>query len=283
MPGPALTTYRSLRGTLLAIIGCLLVAVVAETIRTGSVQDSISAYYYTAAGRIFVAATAAMGVCLVALRGYTDAEDVFLNLAGISAPMIGFVPTPREGVVPDQVTIAVSTLTYLSVLALGSIAVLISGLVRRRRPGRRWPSGWGWFGFVTTWLATIVGVAWVLIDKATFADHAHLMAAGVTFGCTAVLVLLNTDWGARTLGRAKHSRTRFELSYWIVFALMIASTIAWVVLDYVVDIDWPYVFLCQEVALLLLFVAFWILQTIDLDASRDSMSAHRVTTIAGTD
>ncbi|MGN6415164.1 MAG: hypothetical protein ACTHL4_14505, partial [Flexivirga sp.] len=87
------TTYRYLRFCLLALLLALTIALGIETVR-GGWQTSISAYYYTPAGPVFVAVLASVGVCLVALRGYTDAENVCLDLAGISAPMVAFVPTP---------------------------------------------------------------------------------------------------------------------------------------------------------------------------------------------
>ena len=35
-----------------------------------------------------------MGVCLVALKGNTDGEDVLMNLAGMLAAGVAFIPTP---------------------------------------------------------------------------------------------------------------------------------------------------------------------------------------------
>ncbi|MGA4863697.1 hypothetical protein ACPB9J_13740 [Streptomyces lavendulocolor] len=60
-------------------------------------QPSISAYYYTPVQLFFVGALVAIGVSLIALKGSTELEDVFLNFAGILAPVVAFVPTPNFG------------------------------------------------------------------------------------------------------------------------------------------------------------------------------------------
>jgi hypothetical protein len=61
----------------------------------GCFQTSISAYYYTPVHGIFIGALVAVGTCLICLRGNTDAEDILLNLAGMFAPVVALVPTPR--------------------------------------------------------------------------------------------------------------------------------------------------------------------------------------------
>ena len=63
----------------------------------GCLQPSISAYYYTPVGAVFIGVLVTMGVCLVALKGNTDGEDVLMNLAGMLAPGVAFIPTPDAG------------------------------------------------------------------------------------------------------------------------------------------------------------------------------------------
>ncbi len=43
---------------------------------------------------VFIGVLVTMGVCLVALKGNTDGEDVLMNLAGMLAPGVAFIPTP---------------------------------------------------------------------------------------------------------------------------------------------------------------------------------------------
>ncbi|WGL51016.1 hypothetical protein P5P86_13700 [Nocardioides sp. BP30] len=261
------TTYRYVRFALLALLLALTVSVGAETVRSGW-QTSLSAYYYTAAGPVFVGALTAVGVCLIALRGFTDAEDVLLNLAGISAPMVAFVPTPEAGRHPDVAAVENSALTFLAVLALGYVVVLVVGL-RRRAEG--WPTRWGLFGLIATALAWVVGIAWILLDRRSFAAHAHALAAVATFVPFAGVVVLNTDWGVRVLAGAREpSRTRFDAAYWGIGAGMVVAVLVFAGLH-----AWTYALLGLETALLALFGAFWVLQTIDLfDADRDLARCH---------
>lgn len=88
-------TYRNLRVVMLGALVALAAAVVYQTAQQHSLLDSISAYYYTPAQSIFVGALIGLGLAMIALRGTNDAEDVLLNLAGIAAPVIALVPTPR--------------------------------------------------------------------------------------------------------------------------------------------------------------------------------------------
>jgi hypothetical protein len=89
------TSYRYLRTAMVGVLLCLGVSVLYETVRQGFVLSSISAYYYTPAQGVFVGALAAIGVCMIALQGTTQAEDVLLNIGGMFAPVVAFVPTAR--------------------------------------------------------------------------------------------------------------------------------------------------------------------------------------------
>lgn len=261
-----LTTYRYVRFGLLALLLTLAVSVGAETVRSGW-QTSLSGYYYTAAGPVFIAVLGAVGACLIALRGFTDAEDVCLNLSGISAPMVAFVPTPAAGHRPDVPAIVNNALSFLVVLAIGYVVVLVVALRRRHRP-----TPWGVVGLVATAAAWIVGMTWVLLDRTSFAAHAHALAAVFTFLPFAGVVVLNTDWGVRVLAReAEASRTRFDAAYWAIVAGMVAVTAAFGLLH-----AWAYAVLGVEVGLLALFAVFWVLQTIDLlEPERDLASVAR--------
>lgn len=263
------TTYRYVRFALLALLLTLAVSVGAETVRSGW-QTSLSGYYYTPAGPVFIAVLGAIGVCLIALRGFTDAEDVCLNLSGISAPMVAFVPTPAAGHRPDVTAIVNNALSFLVVLAIGYVVVLVVGLRRRRRVP--WPTRWGVVGLVATAAAWIVGVAWILLGRTSFAAHAHALAAVFTFLPFAGVVVLNTDWGVRVLARqAEASRTRFDAAYWAIVAGMVAVAVVVGALH-----TWSYAVLGIEVGLLALFAIFWVLQTIDLlDPERDLASVAR--------
>lgn len=261
--GPRVTTYRYVRWCLLALLLALAVAVGIETVEDGW-QWSISSYYYTPAGPIFIAVLASVGVCLIALRGFTDAENVCLNLAGISAPMVAFVPTPERNHAPDVAAITNSVTTFLSVLGVGYVVVLF--LVWRRARRGDPVSLWSKIGLLAVALAWLVGVVWLAADRDSFVIHAHTLAAIFVFLPFIGVVVLNTDWGVRVIAR-QHvpSRTRFDVAYWLVLAGMLCVGALFGILH-----AWRFAVLGVETGILLLFGVFWILQTIDLmDPRRD--------------
>jgi hypothetical protein len=91
------SSYTYLR---LAIVGLLLAlgaAVLYQTVRQGwTVLSSVSAYYYTLAQAIFVGALIGVGTCMIALRGWHDVDEIFLNLGGMCAMVVAIVPTARD-------------------------------------------------------------------------------------------------------------------------------------------------------------------------------------------
>jgi len=269
-----LATYRYVRLALLALLLMLATSLAAETIRSGW-ETSVSGYYYTASGPVFVAVLGAVGVCLIALRGFTDAENVCLNLAGISAPMVAFVPTPAAGHHPDVAAIVNNALSFLAVLAIGYVGVLVA-MMRRCRASEYSVSVWGLIGLASTAAAWVVGVVWILVDRTSFAAHAHALAAVFTFLPFGGVVVLNTDWGVRVLAQeADASRTRFDAAYWLVAGGMAAVAVVFG-LGLGALAHWRYALLGTEIGLLGLFAVFWVLQTIDLaDSERDLAAATR--------
>jgi len=267
---PEINTYRYVRFGLLALLLALAVGVGIETVRDGW-QGSISAYYYTPAGPVFIAVMASVGVCLVALQGFTDAENVCLNLAGISAPMVAFVPSPERGRSADVAAITNNAATYLSVLAVGYLVVL--GFVWHRLRNGGSLSSWGAIGLGSVALAWLVGVLWLISDRSTFVSHAHTLAATFTLLPFVFVVALNTDWGVRVIAREPlPSRTRFDRAYWLVLAGMLCVAIIFGLLH-----TWSYALLGLESGVLVLFATFWVLQTVDLmDPRRDELTSDSV-------
>jgi hypothetical protein len=98
-------SYRYLR---LAIVGTLLgltISLLLERGRTGCWQTSVSAYYYTPVHSMFIGTLVALAVCFIAIRGATEWEDVLLNVAGVMAAIVAFVPTEPSPNVCQQVTL----------------------------------------------------------------------------------------------------------------------------------------------------------------------------------
>ncbi len=85
-------TYRYLRIGIVGVVVALILATVFESMGATPWLGSISAYYYSPVGPLFAGALIMIGVCLVAIRGVNDAEDVVLNLTGMLAPVVALVP-----------------------------------------------------------------------------------------------------------------------------------------------------------------------------------------------
>lgn len=110
----ALKTYQYLR---LGMIGAVILLGVAlgyeivqatnvETLADPCAQTSISAYYYTPVGPVFIGCMFLVGLALIAYKGHYVREDLFLNVAGMLAPVVAVVPTTAVGfcysIVPDR-------------------------------------------------------------------------------------------------------------------------------------------------------------------------------------
>ena len=144
----AVKSYRYLRIALIVILLALICSVVLERINASCWEQSISAYYYTPVHSIFVGALVALGVCLIAIRGNTTAEDVLLNVAGVLAPIVAFVPTSRpQDTCTKNLFTGGDTLPYINnnlvALALALVAAVVIGAVTilRADKERRKPEG----------------------------------------------------------------------------------------------------------------------------------------------
>jgi hypothetical protein len=90
-------SYRYLRLAMVGLLACLAAAVLYQSWRQGwNFLGSVSAYYYTPAQAFFVAGLIGLGACMIALKGTTPIEDLFLNLGGVFAAIVALVPTGRD-------------------------------------------------------------------------------------------------------------------------------------------------------------------------------------------
>lgn len=81
---------------MLLIVLALAAALFKQWRTAGCAQGSISAYYYTPVGPLFIGGMVAIGVSLIVIKGATVVEDLCLSLAGMLAPIVAFVPTTYE-------------------------------------------------------------------------------------------------------------------------------------------------------------------------------------------
>jgi hypothetical protein len=289
-------TYRYLRSAMVALVLCLTVAVVHQSVKQGSILPSISAYYFTSAQAIFVGALIAIGVCMIAIRGTTDADDVLLNLGGMLAPVVAIVPTARMkdyrqivtacresgGAVladpgledvdcPSLQALADVTEANVANNMVALLAVAYAGLVaavlfarRDRLPIARFRVGFGIaVGIVV--LASFVFVRYPLL----FVDVAHYAAAIPMFGCIVVVVIINAlrHKGVVIRGPGLPSKMRQVATALLRspdgYALIALAMLTAVVVGGGLALAGTFedTIFWLEAALILLFGVFWVLQT----------------------
>ncbi len=61
-----------------------------------TIQDSISHYYYTASGDLFVGLLVAIALFLISYRGYDLIDNIITNGSGVCAIMVALLPTSRN-------------------------------------------------------------------------------------------------------------------------------------------------------------------------------------------
>lgn len=262
--GPEVRTYRYVRLAMVAVLLMLLVSVLIERVKTdpGCWQESISAYYYTPVHAVFVGALLAVAVCMVVLKGNTNLEDVLLNLGGMFAPVVAFVPTPGAGscwsvpVTPTDATPSIANNMW-GLFAAGGLGILISIWLWRtgewdRRQTRALLVSIGIF---------VIGLAWFIGLRSNFKANAHYVTAVLLFVMIIGVVFLN----ARQSRRSPVTERRIGLwaprLYYVIANLMavcvLLGFVGWLA-------DLKYVVLVVEAALILLFLAFWTIQTLEL-------------------
>ena len=269
-PMAAVKTYRYLRLAMIALVVGLFACVLYEHGRTptGCWQTSISAYYYTPVQGFLVAALVTIGVSLVALRGNTDWEDVLLNLAGVCAPVVAFVPYPSPGTCGSVLTDTKNRLAnidnnMLGLLVAGGLGLVVVGVlthlsVRSARPDR--PSPVALLGFWAIAVLFLAGTAVYVRDRTLLLTHGHDIAAVAMFGFIFVNVWLN----AAALHRANNAvaeRSILRNRYTVVGTLMVVAVVANVV-SHLAGFRWWV--LTLETSMIVLFAWFWVAQTIEL-------------------
>jgi len=122
-------TYKSLRKTI-GFIGILLpfVLMVGGFCQSVEFQASISDYYYTNMGDVFVGALCCVGLFLFFYAGYDKTDDILGNIAGIFAFGVAFFPTSQNDKVEIIGTIHIICATLLFIiLAVFSLVLFTKG------------------------------------------------------------------------------------------------------------------------------------------------------------
>jgi hypothetical protein len=118
---PLVLSYLQLRMAV-GIIGVALPLVLAVgkiLLQGPGIQCSISDYYYTDTGSIFVGSLCAIGVFLISCRGYDRKDEIGGSLAGIFAVGVALFPTTRDTCINPGITATgVAHLTFATLLFL---------------------------------------------------------------------------------------------------------------------------------------------------------------------
>ncbi len=262
-----LDTYRYLRGGMVVMVVMLAAGVVGVAIGSHCWQGSISAYYYTPAHSVFIAAVCAIGVLMIVYRGSTDTEDALLNLAGVMAFVVAFVPTGTPGQLCGQVgpwakqDAAITNNMWALIVALVFARMASWLLYRATGTGR--PRSVG--GDVTVWtLRALValGIVGFIFFRAVFDAQAHGVAAIVLFlaiiatvGITAFLV--------HQQAAGSRARQTFLRVYQVIAGLMVVTLALAIGVHLLVSV-WSHWVLALEAALIGEFALYWVVQTVEL-------------------
>jgi hypothetical protein len=252
-------TWRYLRVAIVVLAAGLVVAVGYQFFHGPHHRflTSISAYYYTPVHAYFVGALVSIGVCLFCVKGNTDGEDILLNLAGIFAPLVAFVPTPDKdhsaAVLFSDVDIKSSvTNNITALLVIGAIGLIaLAVMSRRHRPTALELIGYG--AAVVVWVATLL---WFEIDTDGFVHSAHFVSASLMFAC-----IIGVVWFNALSYKAKKEAPSLRNRY---LGIAIAMAVAVVAMLIAGCAGWDYWLLALESMLLSLFAGFWGTQTAEL-------------------
>ena len=264
-------TYRNLRVGIAGTVALIGISVGVTAANVG-ILPSISAYYYTPARNVFVGALVAAAIAIIALSG-RGIQRALLDAAGLFAPLVAVVPTPiRAGTVPGYenacgraascvpadavVDVDAGVATYLIAGAVTVVVALVGTLVAGGGAFSRSVSSLAVAGAVLLFVA----VSW-LFFRDVFVATAHLLSAVAFFGLIAVVAVANAfDRSPTTMPRQWRTAV-----YWIIAVAMavdIVVLVAVVVSGTTGSGAFPPVLVGEAIALLL-FAAFWVVQSVE--------------------
>jgi hypothetical protein len=254
-----LDTYRYLRGGMAVMIVLLGAAVLIERLRATCWQTTVSAYYFTSAHAVFIAALCAIGAMLIVYKGSSDTEDVLLNLAGILAFVVAMVPTSRPVMLCGGTRLDIGGQSAIA----NTWAVVIALVVSRAAswwmyhrtdtmPRRSALGTWAVWGQRVLLAAGVVTLAWA---PEWFRANAHGIAAVAMFASIILTVVI-------TAFVAGDDR-RYQVIYQAISVSMGLTLVATVCLHLILD-GFNHAVIVVEAALIVEFAAYWLVQTVEL-------------------
>lgn len=279
------STYFALRVGLIVAALIVLMAPASAWVFDGDRPPSISDSWYTDARMIFVIGLAAAGCLLAVVRGDTLVEQALLNIAGGLALVVAAAACWPKDASGESLKVYPADAERMNEYAIGALLVtaVMVGLATIWLPKELVGTGWnasGWWKILMEAAYPVVlvaGIAYFLLDRKQFAEHAHGPAAVSMFILLGLVALLRTSWGvglltrigdtpvddsvsATRLGteRPAHLR-RFDTIYaGVAFGMFAVVALAVALACSHAEPGW---ILGVEVALLVLFMVFWGAQT----------------------
>jgi hypothetical protein len=249
------------------------VAIIIEQLSATCWQFAISAYYYTSAHSILIAALLALGTLLIMYKGSNDTEDVFLTLAGVSALMIAMVPQGRpanlcgRNDLPPQFEPAIQPNVWAVVVALivGWVAMALLHLFNHTRHKR---SPLGTLALWIFWSIMALGFIALVFFPGWFNAHIHGIAGFlllssfiITVFCAAYVA------GQEDIQKSPHRRC-YQCWYRAIGWAMVGTLIAVVAL-HLRHPGWELWVLLIESLVIIEFAVYWAVQTVELWNSPD--------------
>jgi hypothetical protein len=256
------------------MVALLGVAVLIERSAVSCWQESISAYYYTPVRAVFVGGLVAIGLCLIVIKGSTPWEDAFLNVAGMLAPVVAFVPTTNVGTCwsvdpparpviegPDGTVLAPWVVANIdnnieALLITGFaglvIAALIATYARRSITAIAEVGDLGMRLGLAGTMVLIVAAALAHWLWDGFATNAHDLAAYAMFGALGLAVGSNALQARRESGMERYVWAYSSIAAGMVLALVVLLFFR----------SWSHWVLVLEAIEITLFAAFWLVQTV---------------------
>ena len=259
----AVKSYRYLRLSIVIVVLSLMASVLIERSKVACWQESISAYFYTPTQAMFVGTLVVIGVSLIAIKGSTDVEDVLLNLAGVLAPIVAFVPTspPVRSCSSIEVVAMEDAKPYIDnnilAFAIGGAGAMVVAFVVAKVMGKapiRNVDKRSQFGLAAGVAVLSLGLIWYNGYRQNFLDHAHGGAAVAMFFVVGVVIALNA------LGRK--ARGESWLLYGGIAAAMALSVVV-IIAGKLIDDDWRHQILWLEILELSAFAVYWMAQTFE--------------------
>jgi hypothetical protein len=265
-----LTVYRDLRVGLAVTMAMLAAAIVIDVIqKKGCVQGALSEYFYTPAHSVFIATLIGFATLFFVYRGSSGTEDALLTLAGVAALIAALVPQGRpELCAPSFVPEAFKTEVIVRPNVWSVVVALILGWSVtwwKNRPNRREQtrSAGATLALYFLRLVVAVGLLSLIFRKDWFFIHAH-GAAGVLMLSAFIATVFTTAHLAKKEDRSTKRRDYRGFYTWIARLMLV--TLIGVITVHVTRPDWfrvPWVSVL-EAALILEFLAYWVVQSIEL-------------------